>query len=503
MACHAEAKLADDFILEMLGITKQYPGVRALKGVDFRVRRNTIHCLVGENGAGKSTLIKILTCAERMTSGEILLNGAPFRGRSVRDAMDAGISTVFQELNIVNQLTVEDNLTLGREKHRLGVIRRDENDPVLRLLAEFAPDIPLNSLVSRLSFAEKQIVETIKAMGAEAQLIIMDEPTASLSERETRRIYSFVRQLRDRGMTVIYISHILDDIFTLGDEVTVLRDGEIIGTRSIRETTRDELIRMMIGRSLHSGYREGRRDPGGELLRAERLTTDAIHEVSFSLKKGEIIGFYGLRGAGKSEVARALFGLDRLRSGHLYVEGKPVSINSPRQALASGIAMVPEERLTEGLFMKLPLTDNVAITSLREQSFAGVVNESRKNDTASDYVRRLNIKAQGIRQKAGTLSGGNQQKVVIAKYLNAHSKILLLDEPTRGIDVGSKEEIYQIIRQLKDSGAGIIIFSSEYDEIAGLCDRVILISGGKTVRELANRELDPQLVRRLTMDKGA
>lgn len=495
--------MADDYILEMRGIVKQYPGVRALKGVDFKVRRNTIHCLVGENGAGKSTLIKILTCAEKMTSGEILINGSPFKGRNVKDAMQAGISTVFQELNIVNQLSVRDNLTLGRERHTLGVIRQDHDDPVLRLMAEFAPDIPLDRRVSRLSFAEKQIVETVKAIGADARIIIMDEPTASLSERETQRIYSFVRQLKDRGITVIYISHILEDIFTLGDEVTVLRDGEVIGTKRIAETSRDELIRMMVGRSVHSRYRENPRGAGESLLEAQGLTTKHINEVSFTLRSGEIIGFYGLRGAGKSEIAKALFGLDRLLSGRLLVEGNPVSITSPREALRHGIAMVPEERLTEGLFMKLPVSDNIGITRLKEESPAGIVNDSRNKAVAQSYLDSLNIKARGVFQKAATLSGGNQQKVVIAKYLNARSKILLLDEPTRGIDVGSKEEIYEIVRKLAESGAGILVFSSEYDEIASLCDRVMLVSGGRIVRELVQPELDPQLVRRLTMDRGA
>jgi ribose transport system ATP-binding protein len=495
--------LAEDFILEMKGIVKQYPGVLALNGVDFKVRRNTIHCLVGENGAGKSTLIKILTCAERMTSGEILLDGSPFLGKNVRDAMDAGISTVFQELNIVNQLSVEDNLTLGREKHRCGIIRHDDGDPVLKLMAEFAPDIPLKCPVSQLSFAEKQIVETVKAIGTEAQLIIMDEPTASLSEQETARIYTFVKQLRAKGITVIYISHILDDIFTLGDDVTVLRDGDIIGTRKVAETSRDELIRMMIGRSVHGQYRDNPNKTAEVLLKADHLTTKAIHDVNFTLHKGEIIGFYGLRGAGKSEIARALFGLDRLQSGQIYVDGKPIQANSPGQALGHGIAMVPEERLTEGLFMKLPIADNIVITSIREQAFAGIVSEALKNSTAQGYIDRLNIKAQSCHQRAGTLSGGNQQKVVIAKYLNAHSKVLLLDEPTRGIDVGSKEEIYEIIRQLSSSDAGIIVFSSEYDEIASLCDRVILISGGKIVAEMSHQELDPQQIRRLTMGKGA
>ena len=267
--------MQSDHILEMRGIVKKYPGVTALKGVDFFVKRNTVHCLVGENGAGKSTLIKILTCVERMTQGAITLDGAPFHGKSVRDAMDAGISTVYQELNIIDQLTVAENLTLGRERAKLGVIKRRQDAGTFDMLREFAPEISLNQRVSTLSFAEKQLLEIVKAVSADAKLVIMDEPTAALSRRESDRLYEVVRKLKARGITIIYISHVLDDIFTIGDEVTALRDGNIVGTRPVRETTREELVEMMVGKVVHSHYTDGGRKPQGALLEARDLSTKA------------------------------------------------------------------------------------------------------------------------------------------------------------------------------------------------------------------------------------
>ena len=491
-----------DYILEMRGIVKQYPGVMALKGVDFLVERNTVHCLVGENGAGKSTLIKILTCVEHRTEGEILIDHKPFYGKTVRDAMNAGISTVYQELNIVEQLTVAENLTLGREQSRWGVLKKRAQDRAFDVLREFAPDISLNDRVSQLSFAEKQLLEIVKAVSADAKLVVMDEPTAALSKQESDRLYSIIRKLKQQGITIIYISHILDDIFTIGDRVTALRDGEIVGTRNVAQTTRMELVEMMVGKVVHSSYAASGREPGDVLMDVRDMTTDSIRNMSFTLRKGEIVGFYGLRGAGKSEACRALFGLDRLRSGEILMNGAPVHIRTPEQAMALGIAMVPEERLTEGLFMKLSVSDNIAITNYKNTSRLGVVNEAGKAEIANRYIRELSIKVHSARQRVSTLSGGNQQKVVIAKCLNAQTQLLMLDEPSRGIDVGAKEEIYTIIRKLAAEGVGILVFSSEYDEIAALCDRVLLMAGGRVIRTLRNDELDIHEVHILTMGKG-
>ena len=493
----------DENILEVRHLYKSFPGVEALKDVSLEVRRGTVHCIVGENGAGKSTFIKILTCAEERTSGTILYNGAEFRPRSVREAMNLGISTLFQELNVVDQLTVEQNLVLGREQAVWGVIRRpDHSARVFQVLKDFAPDIPLSRRVGELGYAEKQVIEIVKAVAVEASLIIMDEPTAALSAAEARRLFEVIRSLKRQGIAVIYISHILDDIFTVGDRVTVFRDGAVIGTREVAQIDKPELIRMMIGKAVVEGYVPRRVDTAVKVLEVKGLRTAKLEGVSFQLHKGEIIGFYGLRGAGKSELAQALYGLDPILAGSIRLGGSEVRFGIPRDSLRRGVAMVPEERLSEGLFLKLPLRPNISVSNLGKISRLGVVNARKERAIAERYVKALNIKASGVDQKAGTLSGGNQQKVVISKCLNADSSVLLMDEPTRGVDVGAKEEIHKIIRGLAQEGNSVIIFSSEYPEILNLCDRIFLVAEGRILRVVANGEADAEeLLRTVTQAK--
>jgi ABC-type sugar transport system ATPase subunit len=403
--------------------------------------------------------------------------------------MNLGISTLFQELNVVDHLTVEQNLLLGREDTLLGVIRRpDRNGRLYQLLKDFAPDIPLHRQIGELSFAEKQVIEIVKAVAAEASLLIMDEPTAALSQKEAERLFELIRGLRQQHITVIYISHILDDIFAIGDYVTVFRDGAIIGTARVADIDRPALIRMMIGKTVAEGYvprKVDRREVG---LEVEGLCTAKLRGVSFRLHRGEILGFYGLRGAGKSEIAQALYGLDKILAGSIRLGGRPIRFAIPRDGLRHGVSLVPEERLAEGLILKLPLRPNVSISNPGKISRLGVVNGRRERAAVERYVRELSIKVTGIEQKAGTLSGGNQQKVVIAKCLNAEATVLLMDEPSRGIDVGAKEEIHGIIRELAAQGAGVIIFSSEYQEILNLCDRILLVAEGRIIRELSNSE---------------
>jgi ABC-type sugar transport system ATPase subunit len=374
-------------ILEMRNIVKQYPGVRALDGVDFTVKRGTVHCIVGENGAGKSTLIKILTCAEKMNEGTISFNGQPYTAKTIKDAMNAGISTVFQELNIVNQLTVAENLILGREEHSLGIMKSQHEYPVFAMMGEFADDISLDTRVASLSFAEKQIVEIVRSIGFQAKLVIMDEPTAALSKKESLRLYDIVTKLKEKGISIIYISHVLDDIFTIGDEVTVLRDGRVVGTKAMAETTREELVKMMVGEIVHGAYQARDIDWEHPILEVRNLSTATLKDVSFSLHKGEILGFYGLRGAGKSEVARALYGLDHWIAGELIVDGQSIKVKNPEQAMHGlGLAMVPEERLTEGLFMKLSVADNIAVTNLKKFMGRFGLNEQKKQSTAQHYI---------------------------------------------------------------------------------------------------------------------
>lgn len=478
-------------ILEVQNLSKTYPGVEALKEVSLKIQRNTVHCIVGENGAGKSTFIKILTCAEERSSGTILYDGRPYRPRTIKDAMNLGISTLFQELNVVNQLTVEENLILGREESVWGVIRRpDRSSKVHQILRSFAPDIPLTRKVAELSYAEKQVIEIVKAVAVEAGLIIMDEPTAALSEAEAHRLFEMIDSVKQQGMTVIYISHILDDIFTVGDYVTVFRDGAVIGTKMVAEIDRPELIRMMIGKVVTESYVPRQVDRRSKDLEVTNLRTKKLNGVSFDLFKGEIIGFYGLRGAGKSEIAQALYGLDPVLAGTVKVDGKLTHFGIPKDSMQRGISMVPEERLSEGLILKMSVRGNISISNLRKIARFGVVNTRNERSIAERFVAVLNIKVSGVDQSTSTLSGGNQQKVVISKCLNADSRILLMDEPTRGIDVGAKEEIHRIIRGLAEQGSSIIIFSSEYPEIASLCDRIFLVAEGRIVKVVSNEDAD-------------
>ena len=492
--------MKQDHILEMYDIEKKYPGVKALDKVDLLVKRASVHCIIGENGAGKSTLIKILTCAEKMNGGSIILDGKPFVAKTIKEAMKYGISTLFQELNIVNQLSVAENLILGREKHNMGILASHFDYPVFSMMKEFAPDIPLEKKVSTLSYAQKQIVEIVRSIGFNAKIVIMDEPTAALSIRESQRLYNVVTMLKERGISVIYISHVLEDIFTIGDEVTVLRDGKVVGVRVIKETTRQELVKMMVGKVVHQPYTQRNIDYNNRVLEVKNLTTSSLSDVSFSLHKGEILGFYGLRGAGKSEVARALFGLDNWKSGEVFLHQQPVDMINPEKAIHTyGLAMVPEERLSEGLFMSLSVSDNIVITNLKKFISYCIFSERKKQAEATRLIQELHMQVHSPNQKANTLSGGNQQKVVIAKCLHAETKILLLDEPSRGIDVGAKEEIYTIIRELASSGSSIIIFSSEYEEIASLCDRVVLMVKGQISTCLDHEDLDSHTVHNITM----
>ena len=482
-------------ILEARHLAKSYPGVQALQDVSLDIRQNTVHCIVGENGAGKSTFIKILTCAEERTSGQIFYKGREYRPRSIREAMNEGISTLFQELTVVNQLTVEQNLTLGREKSWCGVLRKpDPAEGVFQFLRDFAPGISLKVKVSSLSYAEKQVLEIVKAFGVEANLIIMDEPTAALSEAETKRLFSLIRDLKNRQITVIYISHILDDIFSIGDYVTVFRDGRVISTSKVTEIGKEDLIRMMIGKAVNENYVPRPVDQAQKVLEVRDLATDKLRNISFDLHRGEIIGFYGLRGAGKSEIGYALYGLDVVKAGTIRINGRLARFALPKDSLRRGIAMIPEERLSEGIIPKLPIRSNISITNLRKLATLGVVSAKLERQTAEKYARLMSIKARSIEQRAATLSGGNQQKVVVSKCLNAESSILIMDEPTRGIDVGAKEEIHKIIRDLAGEGVAIMIFSCEYPEIVNLCDRIFLLSEGEIVRVLDNKDVDAEQI---------
>lgn len=473
-------------VVSVSGLTKDYPGVRAVDNVSFSVHRGTVHCLVGENGAGKSTLVKMLTGALLPTSGTMEVNQAPYTPGNPQDAREGGIATLFQELHVVDELTVLENLTLGMERSRFGfLIKSDLEDRVVRTLMAIEPAINPAARVSDLSVAQKQIVEIARAASSGANVIIMDEPTAALSEREVERLFAVIRRLRESDVTVVYISHKLEEIFQLGDAVTVLRDGKHITTKPLSDVDgRAELIKMMIGRSVFQDYSPRSKVTDETILSAKGLTNRVLQDVSFDIKKGEIVGFYGLVGAGKTEIARAVFGADKVL-GKIEFKGHQVG-RTPKQAISAGIALVPEERRTQGLFTSLSIRENISVMNLDRLSNYGVFRAKVEQEAAVDYVNRLNIATESIDKHTEKLSGGNQQKVVFAKCLFADADLLLLDEPTRGVDVGAKTEIYDIIRNLADAGNSVAVFSSELEEVLGICDRIFLLYGGSLEAEVIN-----------------
>jgi len=475
----------EDYVLEINNLIKDFPGVRAVNDVSFNIKRNTVHCLVGENGAGKSTFIKILTGAYIRTGGIILLNGQEYNPHSISEAQQKGVSTVFQELNIVDQLTVEENLTLGIEDTFMGFLRKtDKIKKIISVLSSLEPSINPKIPVSRLSVAQKQIVEIARAVALESDIIIMDEPTAAISESEIRRLFNILKSLRNKNVTVIYISHRLDEIFEIGDYVTVMRDGKHIDTKPIAEINRSELIKMMIGKTLFETYVPRVSQTQEILLEVRNVNTDKLNNISFSVKSGEIIGFYGLVGAGKTELARSIFGADPYK-GEIIFKGKKLH-DSPSEVIEAGITLIPEERRTQGLFTVLTIRNNIPVMNMEEISKAGFVNNSKEKKVSAEYINKLNIVTNTMEKQASKLSGGNQQKVVFAKCLFAEADLLILDEPTRGIDVGAKSEIYNIIRQLSKVGKSILIFSSELTEIINICDRIFLMYDGDIKNELKN-----------------
>lgn len=480
-------------LLEIKNLTKEFPGVRAVDDVSFNINKNTVHCLVGENGAGKSTLIKILTGAIARTAGTILMNGKAYAAHNPRDAKQKGVSTLFQELNVVDQLTVEENLTLGMEDTWFGFLRKTDNiKKMVNVLESIEPSINPNQRVSELSVAQKQMVEIARAVASESDVIIMDEPTAAISEEEIQRLFKIIKGLKAKNVTVIYISHRLDEIFELGDTVTVLRDGKHIETKSIAEVKdRAELIKLMIGKTVYEQYVERDLTDAENLLDVKNLSNKKLKDISFEVKRGEIVGFYGLVGAGKSELARAIYGADKY-SGEIIFKGKKLD-QLPAKVISAGIAMVPEERRSQGLFTLLTIRNNIPVMNLGKISKMGFINAGKDLNATLDFIKKLSIMTSSTEKEVAKLSGGNQQKVVFSKCLFADADLLILDEPTRGVDVGAKSEIYKIVRQLSQEGKSIIFCSSELPEILNMCDRIFLLYDGNLKAGLANsRDIDSE-----------
>ena len=500
--------MSNENIIEVRGLEKEFPGVKALKGVDFDIKRGTVHCVVGENGAGKSTFIKILTGAHRRSAGSLNFNGKDFDPRSIREAMEQGISVLYQELNVVDDLTTEENLTLGKEKSRFGFIKKNNDlGKVMEIIKSLDDTIELNMPVDTLSVAQKQVIEIAKALSTDCSVLVMDEPTASLSEDEVRRLFLTVKKLKEQGITIIYISHKLSEIFEIGDYVTVFRDGEMTGTRSVGEIAGyadgeacpkvfdeqtvakacTELVRMMIGKVIVQEYVPSNSDYSRKILEVRNVNNGRLNGINFDLYKGEILGFYGLVGAGKTEVGRVLYGLDDYE-GEILVDGNRCEHRSVIGALQNGFAMVPEERRVDGIFGQLPIRENIPMMRMDSVLSNGLISRLKENKLADKFMKMMSVAAKDREQAVAFLSGGNQQKVVIAKCLNRDADIIMLDEPTRGVDVGAKEEIHDIIRDLANNGKSIIVFSSELPEITNLCDRIVLMHDGSIGEIVRNKK---------------
>lgn len=478
------------YLLEMRNITKDFPGVRALDNVSFTLAPGEVHALAGENGAGKSTLIKILAGAERMTSGEIFLGGNRVDITGPLHAKKLGISVIYQEFDLIPFLSVAENILLGREPRKGAFI----DWPALyaqagEALRRLGIDLDLRAVVNDLSVAQKQMTEIAKAVSTDARIIVMDEPSATLTLREQAHLFDLVRTLKKQGVAVIYISHRLEELFEIADRVTVLRDGRWIMTAPVREVTREQLVKHMVGRELTGDYPRRTRPPGKEILSVRGLSRrGVVHDVSFSLHEGEVLGITGLVGSGRTEIARAIFGADPADAGEIRLAGERLRIRDPRAAIRAGISLATEDRKEQGLVLIMSVRENVTLANLRALAKRGFVNRRRENAEASRLVQSLAIKTAGLEQKVQNLSGGNQQKVVLAKWLFTNSKVVIFDEPTRGIDVGAKQEIYRLMNDLAEQGVGIIMISSELPEVLGMSDRILVIHEGRVRAELTRDE---------------
>lgn len=478
-------------VLALRGIRKAFPGVVALDGVDLDLHAGEVHVLLGENGAGKSTLMKIISGAVPRDAGEIQVDGAAVEIAGPRHAQSLGIGIIYQEFNLVPHLSAAENIFLGREPSLApGVI---DQARLLRegqrQLNDLGVTIAADAIVSRLSVAQQQMVEVAKALSLNARVLIMDEPTSALTDQEIRELFATIGRLKTRGVAIAYISHRMEELFAIGDRVTVLRDGRHVGTRKISETTMAELVRLMVGRDLHEHFPKQKAAPGAEALRVEHLERRGVlHDISFTLRRGEVVGLAGLMGSGRTELARAIFGADPIDGGRVFIRGEEQKITSPRAAIDLGLGFLTEDRKAQGLVLVLSVQENVCLPSVARFSRLGLMQPACEAAAAQERIDRLRIKTPGPHQRVLNLSGGNQQKVVLGKWLTTEADILIFDEPTRGIDVGAKVEIYQLINQLAARGAAVLMISSELPEILGMSDRILVMHGGRIAGEFAAGE---------------
>lgn len=489
-----------DNILEIQNITREFPGVRALNNVSFDIRRGEVHALVGENGAGKSTLMKILSGVHKPTKGTIILNGKKVTLKNPKEAQKLGISIIHQEFSLIPYLSAVENIFLGRELRKgSGLLdKKRMRTEAIEVLERLNADIDLDRPITKLSVANQQFIEIAKAIAMDTKVLIFDEPTASLTGNEIDKLFELITTLKENGVTMIYISHHLDEIFKIADRMTCLRDGEWVGTKDVADCTKQDIVKMMVGREINNTFpnRPSWDDREEDiLLEVKKLSNNDIKNVTFYLRKGEILGIAGLVGAGRTETVRALIGADATEEKEVYINRKKVDIKSPAEALDYGIGLIPESRKTQGLILGMTVKNNITLSILNKISGNyGFIDRKKEENTVIKSIQDLVIKTPSMRQNVKNLSGGNQQKVVLAKWLNTECKILIFDEPTRGIDVGAKEEIYKLMRNLADQGISIIMISSELPEILGMSDRVIVMYKGSVMSEIDGKEATSEKV---------
>lgn len=490
--------LMDEPLLRMRNITKSFPGVLALKDVEFELHAGEIHAIIGENGAGKSTLMKVLLGIYQPDEGTIHLKGKPFHAKNPRNAQDQGISMIYQEFNLVPDLTVAENIFLAREQRRFHNLLIDDKamlSETRKFIGSLGLDIDARLTINELSVAEKQMVEIIKALVVKSDILVLDEPTSALTEKEVQRLFSILERLKNEGVGIIYISHRMEELNTIADRVTVLRDGTFVATHEWKAVTVPNLIRMMIGRQLNDLFPYVPSKPGEVVFKAHNLNRSSfLKDVSLEARKGEILGLAGLMGAGRTEFARAVFGADRKDSGVIWMDGKEITTRSPHDAIRHGIAYLPEDRKKDGLFLELDIYDNILAGNLTQYSSKGIVNDSTCRAIVDKRIAELNVKTHSPRKIVKYLSGGNQQKVLLSRWFCKQAKLIIFDEPTRGIDVGAKSEIYQLMNKLKQAGAAIIMISSEMPEILGMSDRIAVMYEGRITGELTRAEATSEKV---------
>lgn len=483
-------------VIEVRQVSKAFGGVQALRDARLSVYAGEVHAILGENGAGKSTLIKIITGFYQPDAGELLLDGSPVRFANTRAALDHGIAAIYQEPSLFPDLDIAENIFVGRQPTRAGRVEwRRMYEEARELLGRLGLGLDPRTRARDLSVAQQQMVEIARALSVQTRVLIMDEPTSSLTQAEVEELFAVVRQLREHGTAVIFISHRLEELFALADRVTVLRDGAYVDTRPMAGVTNEELIRMMVGRSLAELFPQGAATAGDLLLEVEGLSLPGrFTDVSFGLRRGEIVGMAGLVGAGRTQVAEAIFGVVPAASGTIRLAGQPVEIRSPEQAMALGIGYVPEDRKQHGLVLEMSIAQNLTLPSLRRFARLGWIDRGAERRAAAEDATKLEVKMAGVGQRTGDLSGGNQQKVVLAKWLATGPQVLILDEPTRGIDVGTKAAVHRLMRDLAAQGMAILMISSELPEVLGMSDRILVMREGRISGEFPREAASPERI---------